>query len=359
MPISRRLALAGIASTPLAVAFAAVASNGRARVGRRDFHVRARDLVRIHVREIRPENPTAGPPLVLIHGARVPGVASFDLGVPNGSLAADLARRTKRIVYIMDARGYGGSDRPAAMDRPPTESRPLSRAYEVVRDIDAVARGAAQLAGASQVTLLGWATGGAWAAYYASLWPERVSKLITLNALYGANAPHAMLGPASSTADTAHPDRLNPEVGAYALYPGASLLPVWDRSIPAIDKSEWRDPGIAAAYVAAALASDPESGRHDPPAFRAPLGAIEDSFYQAAGRRLYDASSITADVLLVRSGRDFWSRPQDATEFAHDAVRARSLRLLTIPHATHFVHLDRPRRGRDLLLRTVSDFLNS
>jgi pimeloyl-ACP methyl ester carboxylesterase len=352
MPISRRVTLISLVSAPIAAALSSPTP-----LTRREFRVTTADGVHIRVREVKSSSAGKSRPILLIHGARVPGVASFDLDVPNGSLAADLTLRLKRPVYVMDARGYGGSDRPPAMDRPAAENRPLSRAYEVVRDIDAVVQKTTQLAGVVQADLLGWATGGAWAAYYASLWPERVARLVTLNALYGATTAHASLGPGSNTADPAHPDRLNPATGAYALYKGASLLPGWDRSIPDTDKSLWRDPAVASAYVAAALASDPESRRHDPPAFRAPLGAIEDSFYQAAGRRLYDASSITAQVLIVRSARDFWSRPEDATDFSHDAVRAQSLRILTIPEATHFVHLDRPQHGRDVFLQEVVSFL--
>jgi pimeloyl-ACP methyl ester carboxylesterase len=44
---------------------------------------------------------------------------------------------------------------------------------------------------------------------------------------------------------------------------------------------------------------------------------------------------------------------------AHDAVRARSVRIVIIPNATHFVHLDRPERGRNQLLREVIAFLGS
>jgi pimeloyl-ACP methyl ester carboxylesterase len=327
---------------------------------REELQIASVDGVSIHVRTVRQAHRGARDrrePIILIHGARVPGVASFDLAVPSGSFAGDLALRLDRAVYIMDARGYGGSDRPAAMSQPASENRPLSRAYEVIRDITAVVEKATHRERVSRVSLIGWATGGAWAAFYASLWPERVGHLITLNALYGAASAHPVLGPESSSADPKRPDQLNPTVGAYSLNVGASLLSVWDRSIPATNKATWRDPVVAAAYVAAALESDPQSRERNPPAFRAPMGAIEDSFYQAAGRRLFDASSITARTLIVHSELDFWSRPEDASEFLHDAVHAQSARVLEIPGATHFVHLDRPDHGRDVLLGEVVRFL--
>jgi len=324
---------------------------------REEFRVVTADGIGIQVREIHAGQLARREPLVLVHGARVPGIASFDLDVPNGSLAGDLARLTGRAVFVMDARGYGGSDRPAAMNHPPSESEPLSRAFEVVRDIDAVVAAARQRTGGEQVALIGWATGGMWAGYYASLWPERVGHLITLNALYGGSSNHAALGPGSANADPARPDRLNRAAGGYALNTAGSLWPSWDMTIPIEDKAAWRDPAVAEAYARTALESDPESQSHQPPAFRAPMGAIEDSFYQAGGRRLFDASSIKAAALVLRSERDFWSREEDAESFAHDAVHARNVRVVTLANATHYVHLDRPERGRDELIREIVGFL--
>ncbi len=94
-----------------------------------------------------------------------------------------------------------------------------------------------------------------------------------------------------------------------------------------------------------------------PPAIRAPLGALEDSFVQASGRRLYDAGDITAVVLLVRGSADFWSRPEDLQAFAHDAVHARRVRVLEIPGGSHFLHLERAEAGRAALLDAVSETL--
>jgi pimeloyl-ACP methyl ester carboxylesterase len=325
---------------------------------RQDFRVKTQDGVQIFVRQVRGAATAKGAePLVLVHGARVPGLGSFDLPVRGGSLAADLVERTGRAVYVMDARDYGGSDRSAAMEQPPNENPPQARAFQVVRDIAAVVAEAERRSGSRTVALLGWATGGMWAAYYATLAPEQVGHLITLNALYGGSDRHPMLGPGSPTSDPMHPDRLNPSTRAYSLNSAASLVRGWDQSIPAQDKTTWRDPDVASAYQQAAMASDPTSGTHEPSAFRAPLGAMEDSFYQASGRRLFDASSITAHVLIVRSERDFWSRPEDAQAFAHDAVHAASVRVVTLKDATHFVHLDRAERGRDRLINEVVAFV--
>ena len=326
-------------------------------VQRTELSARTVDGVRLAVREVRPAKPTPGvDPIVLLHGARVPGIGSFDLPVPGASLAEDLAVRTGARVYVPDARGYGRSDRPGAMSRPPEESRPLSRSFEVVRDVDAVVRMVLARTGAKQVTLLGWATGGLWAGQYAALWPERVGHLVLLNALYGGSTVHPAIGPGSSIADPAHPDRLSPELGGYARADAASLQRPWDRGLGA-DPAARRDPAVAEAYVRAALASDPESGRTTPPSMRAPLGALEDSFVQASGRRLYDASSITASVLLVRGAADFWSRPEDVQAFAHDAVRAKKVETLEVPGATHFLHLERADAGRARLLDAVSEAL--
>ena len=114
---------------------------------------------------------------------------------------------------------------------------------------------------------------------------------------------------------------------------------------------------MAQAYVAAALASDPTSASRSPVSFRAPSGALEDSFYLACGRQLWDGSLIRAATLVVRSERDFWSRPEDAQRLAEHLVHARKVESLVLPGATHFVHLERPARGRARMLAAVLAFL--
>jgi pimeloyl-ACP methyl ester carboxylesterase len=133
----------------------------------------------------------------------------------------------------------------------------------------------------------------------------------------------------------------------------------WDRSIPTDDKSEWRDPRVAAAYVAEALASDPQSELHDPPAMRIPIGFQLDSYEMSRGVRFWNAEEIRAAILVVRGTRDFWSRPEDLEAIARELVNAPRVRTVTIPDGTHYLHNDRPERGRRAFLDALLDFLST
>src|SRR3989442_6258740 len=114
--------------------------------------------------------------------------------------------------------------------------------------------GSRQKLGIERLALLGWATGGHWSGYYASLHSEHVSHLILVNTLYGASSAWALRG---ELEDPKAPARFNISAfGAYSFTTAQSLLARWDRSIPAADKSLWRDPALASAYVSTALESD-------------------------------------------------------------------------------------------------------
>jgi pimeloyl-ACP methyl ester carboxylesterase len=63
--------------------------------------------------------------------------------------------------------------------------------------------------------------------------------------------------------------------------------------------------------------------------------------------------------LVVASGRDFWSRPEDREHLAADLVHAPRVQVVVIPYATHFGHLDRAERGRTELLQAIAAFLKN
>lgn len=325
---------------------------------RHDYHVPGEDGILLFVREICQTDSKDAKPILLIHGARVPGIGSFDLPVPNGSLAEDLAQHGLA-VYVMDVRGYGSSTRPPEMSQPPEKNPPLVRSDTAVRDIASVVEWIRKRTRQPKVALLGWATGGNWAGYYATVYSDRISRLILLNTLYGASDRHAMLGHGTDMESPEQPGKLNPAIGAYRFNTEASLFGVWDKSIPDGDKTTWRDLAVTKAYAKAALESDPTSDIRTPPSFRSPNGALEDSFYQAIGRKLWDASFIRVSTLIIAAERDFWSRPEDRELLRTELIHSPRAKLVVIPGATHFVHLDRPERGRKKLIEEIVSFIET
>lgn len=326
-----------------------------AEVTRSNVQLRSDPGINVAVRSVTPAQ-AGGVPVILVHGARVPGIASFDLSVPGYSLAEDLAR-AGHPTFILDVRGYGASTRPPQMDDDPAAGPPLVRSDEVVDDIEAVVDHVQSSTGTERVGIVGWATGGHWAGMYASLQPDDVSHLVIYNSLYGQADGHETLGRGSSNEDPDLPGVFNRSAGAYRLSDGPSLLSSWDRTIPTEDPTAWRDSRVADAYQREALASDPTSEQRQPASFRAPNGAMEDSFYLATGRQLWDASMIKANTLIIRSELDFWSRPSDVIDLELHLVHAAQVRVVELAQATHYAHLDRPERGRDQFIGELLSFL--
>jgi len=205
-----------------------------------------------------------------------------------------------------------------------------------------------------KVALLGWATGGLWAGHYTTMNPEKVSVLMLYNTIYGGGSNHSTLGSGTNMEDPERPGRFNEtEFGAYRLNTAASLLPSWDSSIPVEDKSEWRDPLVVEAYVKESMASDETSEDRVPASFRSPSGAMEDTYYVASGRQLWDASLIKVPTLVIQSENDFWSRNEDRDRLVQQLIHSPFVKEVLIEDATHFVHLDRPEKGRDRFIKEV------
>jgi pimeloyl-ACP methyl ester carboxylesterase len=324
-------------------------------VKREDFSIDTEDGYRLALREVRCDR-SIGEAVLLIHQSRVPGLASWDLPVEGGSLAALLAA-AGHPAYVLDMRGYGRSERPAEMDAPPESATPIVRCNEAALDIDAAVK-AIRKRGAPRVAALGWGAGGYNVGYFASSRPKALDTAIFHNTLYGAGKSYEHLGAGSHQEDPARPGRFNyKEIGAYRLIESAAMHSLWDQTIPVSDKNIWRSPEVLAAYVAEALASDPTALSRTPASIRAPCGAMEDAFYAAVGRRLWDPSLITCDVLVTRSQHDFWSEPEDLMALAGDMVHANRVESVELCNCTHHVHLDRPEKGQALMLKTVVDFL--
>lgn len=331
-------------------------------MARSDFFVESDPGIEIFVREVVLNSAivveTTKVPILLIHGGGPGGIASFDLDVPNYSLAASFAQAGHR-VYVMNVRGWEQSSRPDVLDEPADNNPPAVTSEEAVRDIDAVVRWIGdRMIGdriqQNQVALIGWATGGHWAGLYTSRNNDAVSHLVMLNSLYGVEAPWVLT---ERFEDPDNPGSFDPRGGAYRSVDYDGFLRGWDNSIPDDDKTQWRDPTVAEAYALTAVELDPTSQTRTPPSARIPTAYREESFNLAQGQSYWDAEDIFTPTLVIRGELDFWSRPEDVEALAAELNNAPAVRTVTIPEATHYLFNDRPERGRDRFIQEVLAFL--
>jgi pimeloyl-ACP methyl ester carboxylesterase len=323
-----------------------------AQVTRTDTMVDQAPGNRLFVREVRGAD-TSRAPVLLVHGGGGGGLASFDPGVPGYSLAEELAA-DGHPVYVMDIRGWGRSSRPAALASTDPMTAPAVTSDEVVADITAVVVHIRTREKGRQVALLGHASGGHWAGMYAAARPDLVSHLVMVNSMYGVKAPWSLM---QAMQDPAQPGVFNPKAGACRTVNADGLLANWNTNIPVDDKTRWRDPRVAEAYVRETIDPDPASKGRTPPATCLPRGFQRDHFAMAQGHRFWDAKNVRAATLVIRGSRDHWSRPEDLTALRAELTAAARVQVVEIPDATHFVFLDRPERGRRAFMERLRAFL--
>lgn len=330
---------------PALAAALAAACTAQAAPVKTDYHIDGADPgVRLFVRqkmEAGTKTFTDDNVVLFVHGATGPSVCDFDLGFKDYSWADWMIARGY-VTYLFDKRNYGYSSREKAMDEPAAGNKPVSRSYQVIRDIGTVVDHIRQKHKINKVTLVGWSWGAMTAGYYTSLHSEKVKKLVMYAPAY-AYPLHTNLGPGSGLQNKRRPSEFNYAVGAYRTASFAQNTARWDGEIPVQDKTQYREPGVAEAFWEECMASDPTSKTRNPPALRAPNGVLEDTFMQATGRRIWNASSIYVPVLVIAGEYDTWSYPEDRELLMRDLTNAPAKRSVLIKDATHFVLFEKPR----------------
>lgn len=279
--------------------------------------------------------------VLFVHGATAPSVCDFDLDFKDYSWA-DWMIAKGYVVYLFDKRNYGYSSRDKAMDAPAANNKPVSRSYQVIRDIAAVVDHIRKKHNVGKVTLIGWSWGAMTAGYYTSLNSEKVHKLVMYAPAY-AFALHTNLGPGSGLQNKRRPFEFNYGLGAYRLGSLAANTGRWDGEIPVADKLQYREAGVAEAFWDECMASDPTSRTRNPPSLRAPNGVLEDTFMQATGRPIWNASSIYVPTLVIAGEYDTWSYPEDRELLMRDLTNAPAKKSVLIRNSTHFTLFEKPR----------------
>jgi pimeloyl-ACP methyl ester carboxylesterase len=239
----------------------------------------------------------------------------------------------------LDIRGYGGSDKPAAMDEDASASEPLAPASEAVQDIDDAVNHLRTASGYSRIDLVGGSWGSITCGMYAAgPGREKVHRLVLYAPIY-RTANQEWL---DMLADPQDPARFNPALGGYRWVTEEDVLFRWDKEIPVPDKEDWRPRECFKALINEAFRWDPAGAARQPRAFRAPNGTLVDLFEAFSGRPLYDPQAIEAPTLLIRGADDPTATDEDAKAL-FQRLGSKEKRYIAIGHGSHFMVAEKNR----------------
>lgn len=272
--------------------------------------------------------------VVYVHGSTFGADLSIYFPFDGRSWADELAD-AGFAVWGFDFVGYGGSARyPADAQRPPGDID------DAMRDLRRVVCAARERNGDRPVVLLAHSRGGVVAARFAS---ERPADVLAL-ALFAPVVTRNAAGPAAG-APAARPTHF--PLSAWAQYRRfVQDVPRGEPQVLGEDHME--------AWGAAFLASDPTSTSRRPASVMTPAGPLADLDRLWAGEALYDAARITAPTLLVRGAWDASCTDADARHLLAGLTAARAVADVTVPRATHLMHLE---QQRHVLHAQVTRFL--
>lgn len=296
--------------------------------------ISAADGTRLRLWERSSPEPTHA--VVFVHGATYASRAIFAPdGAPTFSWLEAVAD-AGGAGFGLDIRGYGDSERPAAMDGPPDAADPPVRADVAASDLrDAIETVRERVDGDVHLVGTSWGT------------------MIAGRMLAADDAP-----PVASA--TFHAPVYRPRAGLVEQFAADDSIPAyrtvhrdearsrWDDQIPTDDPATYRggsehdDPVFDAFWTALV-----ESGqRVDDASITAPNGTLLDLLDGASGKPVYDPSGIDVPTLIIRGSLDPTSTRTDAIELYDSlAVPADERSYVEIAGGTHFIHLERRRHA--------------
>jgi pimeloyl-ACP methyl ester carboxylesterase len=288
--------------------------------------------------------------VLFVHGATYPSL-SFDLPIAGYNWMEYVAARGWA-AYALEFRGYGNSTRPREMAAPTGENRPVMRAEAAIADILDAVDFIRRRTGLAKVSIVGWSWGTVTAGLFTARHQNTVDKLVLYAPVYGLYLPERLKK--FRLADPEDESRFNPAIGAYRAINAESIRTRWEAQIVPEDKNAWREEIVATTWIDALIASDPDSGRADPPVLRAPNGVLVDVFEIFSGRPIFDAAEIIRPTLVIRGADDPTATDEDARGLT-DRLGSASKAYVIVENGSHFISLE---KNAPALMEQVQLFLD-
>lgn len=279
--------------------------------------------------------------VLFVHGATYPAETCFDLAL-DGTSWMDYIARAGYDVWLVDARGYGRSDRPKEIDEPPELNKPMVRTGEAVEDVASAVEAILRERRIDKLNLIGWSWGATVMGMYTAGHNEKVAKLV-------------LYAPQWTRSEPALTDKGGP-LGAYRIVSIADAKSRWLTGVAPERQEALIPAGWFDQWADATFQTDPWGEKQVPKKLRAPNGVLADTReFWAAGKPRYDPSQITVPTFIVHAEWD-----HDLPSYMSQAVFAELKgapwkRLVEIGEGTHTVLLE---KNRLQLFREVQLFLD-
>ncbi len=278
--------------------------------------------------------------VLFVHGATYPSEVAFDLKLGDQSWMEYIASRGYD-VWLVDVRGYGRSSKTAALSQPPGANPPFADTEDAVRDIGTAVDFILKRRGVTKLNLIGWSWGTTTMALYTTRNNHRVNKLV----LY---AP-VWTPPAVGNSPP-------PPTAAYRSVTMDAARQRWTTGVPADKQAALIPAGWFDTWARAALDSDPEGAKLNPPVLRAPNGTLVDILGGwLKGKRLYDAEQIRVPTLLIKAEWDADTPSYMAQGLFASLKNAPYKSYIEVGEGTHTLMLE---KNRMQLFRPVQAFLD-
>lgn len=293
---------------------------------------------RINITHLKPSDKKISEAVLFIHGASFPSALSSGFSMDGLSWMDNLANAGYD-VYALDFLGYGKSDRYDYMADKIKKTDRRGGGNEVAEDIDIAINYILNELSVTKVHLIGHSWGATVSGHYATLYPEKIEKLILF-------APFIQRNGATDWDKTE------------ALYSDLTPKKRVEQMINGIPKGQ--DMTLATDVLAKWenewMESDVTSTTRNPSSVRYPFAWEVDLYNCWNGNCFFDASKVKSATLLIRGEWDPTFSFEDAEKLFGQLENAPSKRYVVIDKSTHVLHLE---KNRVALYNEVQLFLKS
>ncbi len=276
--------------------------------------------------------------VLFIHGASFPSAlaSGFRMG---GISWADHLSKAGYDVFALDFLGYGKSDRYDYMSDNGDEFAHNSGGIDVVKDIDLTIDYIQDNFKVKKLHLIGHSWGATVSGHYATLYPEKIAKLVLFAPFVERKGPTNWNKATDFYTELTPMERVTQFVNALPEGEDTTL----EDEIFTKWKHTWQE-------------SDPSSIERVPISVRFPSAWEKDLFDCWNGNCFFEPSKIQNPTLLIRGEWDTTLNIEDANKVFMEMKSTSTKRYVVIDKSTHVMHLEKQRFA---LYEEVQLFLNS